>query len=294
MNSSNRRCVSQFFCVAAALCSLQASAIDLIPGEIIAPQAGVKQFLVSYQLSERGNYFKDGSPFRRGTKIESEQFQLRAGNAFELQGMPTFFYAQVPVGTITPGGTLNSLTGDSGVGDTSFLLAVWPYSNRDTGEYLGFGGYLTLPTGSYDARRTFLNIGANRVSSALQVGYQRSLTRNLEWMTALDGVWFGKNDDYSAAHVPLRQKNLYNAQTGLRYLINDQYSLAAVYFHSQGGETNLNGTDNNDAISLQRWQITGTGNFDFGRVSVQYGRDLETRNGYIENSRLILRYGMRF
>jgi hypothetical protein len=94
--------------------------------------------------------------------------------------------------------------------------------------------------------------------------------------------------------VTLLQKNLYNFQTGLRYGINDRYSLAAVHFYSQGGETNVNGIDKNDATSLQRWQITGAANFDFGKITVQYGRDLETRNGFIETSRLIIRYGMRF
>ena len=293
MNSSNCPYLSQFFCTAVILLSQQACAIDLIPGEIIAPEAGTKTFLVSYQLSERGDSFKNGGLSQRGTKIETEQVQVRAGYAFDMRGMPSFFYAQLPIGTITPSGSLNSLKADSGMGDTSFLLAIWPYSNRDTGEYLGVGGYLTLPTGSYEAKRS-LNMGANRVSSALQVGYQRSLMRNLEWMTALDGVWFGKNDDYSAFHVPLRQKNLYNGQTGLRYLINDKYSVAAVYFYSQGGETNINGVDKNDVTSLQRWQITAAGIFDFGRLTVQYGRDITTRTGFIENSRLIIRYGARF
>ncbi len=185
---------------------------------------------MSYQLSERGDYFKNGSRFRPGTKIESEQIQIRLGTSFDLYSLPAFIYAQLPMGNIQPAGTLSKLPGDSGTGDVSFLLAVWLYSNRDNGEYLAVGGYLTLPTGSYDARRSSLNMGANRISSALQVGYQRSLVRNLEWMTAVDGVWFGKNDDYGLAHVPLRQQNLYTAQNGIRYIISDRYSLAATHF----------------------------------------------------------------
>jgi hypothetical protein len=272
----------------------QANAIDLIPGELIAPRAGTNQFLVSYQLSERGDYYKDGRKLISGSKIEAEQIQIRLGSAFDIYGLPSFIYAQLPVGSIEPSGTLRNRTGSSGNGDASFLLALWPYSNRDTGEYLAVGGYLTLPTGSYEARNTFLNMGANRTTTALQIGYQRSLTKNLEWMTAVDGVWFGKNDDYSAAHVPFTQKNLLTSQTGLRFLIDERYSLAASYFYTQGGETSVNGKENNDPISLKRWQITGGVNLDSGRVTVQYGRDLETRNGYLETSRLIVRYGARF
>jgi hypothetical protein len=294
MTLSYRHSILKLLCLVILFWQRHAIAIDLIPGEIIAPNPGVKKFLVSYQLSERGDYFKNGSRFRPGTKIESEQIQIRLGTSFDLYSLPAFIYTQLPMGNIQPAGILSKLPGDSGTGDVSFLLAVWPYSNRDTGEYLAVGGYLTLPTGSYDARRSSLNMGANRISSALQVGYQRSLARNLEWMTAVDGVWFGKNDDYGLAHVPLRQQNLYSAQNGLRYFISDRYSLAATHFYTQGGETNLNGLDLNDPISLQRWQITGAANFDFGRVTVQYGRDLETKNGYIETNRLIIRYGTRF
>lgn len=294
MNSSHISKAAQLIGITGLLFLKHAAAIDLIPGEIIAPVAGTKQFLLSYQLSERGDYFKNNSRFLTGPKIETKQLQVRAGYAFDIYNLPAFFYTQLPVGTIEPSGTLSNRVGDSGIGDTSFLLAIWPYSNRETGEYLGVGGYLTLPTGSYEPKRTFLNMGANRTSSALQIGYQRSLVPKLEWMSAVDGIWFGKNDDYSIIHATLKQKNLYNFQTGLRYVINDRYSLAAVHFYSQGGETNINGVDSNDATSLKRWQITGAGMFDFGKITVQYGRDFETKSGYIENSRLIIRYGMRF
>lgn len=294
MNFSHTGNINKHLAVAILFWLPHAHAIDLIPGEIIAPKAGMNQFLVSYQLSERGDYYKDAQRFRPGTKIETEQVQVRLGTAFTLYTLPSFLYAQLPIGSIEPSGTLKNRTGDTGNGDASFLLAIWPYSNRDTGEYLAVGGYLTLPTGSYEARRTFLNMGANRTTAALQVGYQRSLTKNIEWMTAIDGVWFGKNDDYSAAHLPFTQKNLYTSQNGLRYLINDRYSLAATHFYTQGGETSVNGVDNNDPMSLQRWQITGAANLDTGRITIQYGRDLETRNGYIETSRLIIRYGARF
>jgi hypothetical protein len=294
MKSRYHRTAAKLIVITGLLCLVPAAAIDLIPGEVIAPVADTKFFLLSYQLSERGDNFKNNTRFISGSKIETQQLQMRAGASFDINNFPAFFYAQLPVGTIEPSGTLSNKVGDSGIGDTSFLLAIWPYSNRDTGEYLGVAGYLTLPTGSYEPRRTFLNMGANRTTSALQIGYQRSVMRNLEWMAALDGIWFGKNDDYSIAHATLRQKNLYNVQTGLRYVIDDRYSLAATHFYSQGGETNINGVDSNDPTALQRWQITGAAIFDFGRVTVQYGRDLSTKNGFIETSRMIIRYGVRF
>jgi hypothetical protein len=194
MNSGFHRTAAKLIVITGMLCLKQAAAIDLIPGETIAPIAGTKFFLLSYQLSERGDKFTNNSRIR-GSKIKTEQLQVRAGYAFDMNSFPTFFYAQIPVGTIEPSGTLSNKVGNSGIGDMSFLLAVWPYSNHDTGEYLGVGAYLTLPTGSYEPQRTFLNMGANRMSSALQIGYQRSIMRNLELMSAIDGVSFATNED---------------------------------------------------------------------------------------------------
>lgn len=279
--------------LSALLCATYANAIDLLPGELTAPSPGIKQVLISYQLSDRGDRFKDGLKMPGSRGLTSEQFQLRAGFSFEADKYPAFFYAQLPLGSIESSGLLKNQAGHSGAGDVSFLLALWPYADRENQEYFAVGAYLTLPTGTYQPEKIF-NMGSNRMASALQFGYQRQLTSRLQGMMAVDGVWFGQNDDYSAGHFTLNQRNLYTGQTGLKYFINDKYSLSAAYFYTIGGENIINGVARQDDISLRRYQLTGAANLSFGRIILQYGGDIDTRNGLIETKRVILRYGTAF
>jgi hypothetical protein len=112
-------------------------------------------------------------------------------------------------------------------------------------------------------------------------------------MAALDAVWSGKNNDCGVAclnHQNLEQKPLYTLQSGLSYTINPTFSLSSAYFYSVGGETSWDGVSRNNLTQLQRYQVSGIANFSFGRILLQYGGDLETRNGYLEDSRWIVRY----
>ena len=270
-----------------------AHAIDLLPGEIRAPRGSANFFHAAYESSTRGDLYLKGEKQPGKPKLRSTQVQLRLARSFELAGLPAFFYAQTPIGRLEPGGSLAQLDSVSGVGDTTLLLAVWPYADHQAESYFGVGGYLTLPTGSYRAGRE-LNIGGNRYNAALQAGYQTALGERLHGMVAVDGVWFGRNSEYRATHDELERDALYTAQAGLRYDLTPRYSIGASYFHTLGGETRVNGVARDDKSRLNRYQLTGMANFKFGRIGLQYGGDLDTRHGLIEESRWTLRYTKGF
>ena len=270
-----------------------ASAIDIQPGELRAPTPGLNLMQLSYQYSERGDSYRHGNKQPGDPQIVATQYQLRLGRAFEIAGQPAFFYAQTPTGNIQPQGALARQAGDSGLGDTALLLAIWPYANHDSQTYVALGAYLFAPTGSYDHKRSF-NMGDNRYKSALQAAYQTPISANVHWMAALDAVWFGPNSDAGPSHARLEQQALYSAQTGLKYDLSPALSLAANYFYSSGGETRLNQLSRDDATRQQRYQLSATTNLPFGRLALQYGGDLKTDNGYYEKQRLIVRYSLLF
>ena len=276
-------------------------AIDLLPGDIVAPKPGAKQLLLSYLSSERNDLYKN-NVVTSGLGIKSEQMQIRTAWTFEVDKYPAAFTLQLAGGSLQPTGSLSNIrSGSSGLGDTTLLFALWPYADRDKGEYLALGTYLTLPTGEYQSTPNF-NLGANRYSYAFQLGYQRALSSSLQWMSAIDAVQFGSNDDYRAplpfAFAPPRttldQKTLYSLQTGVRYTINDAYSISAMYFHTVGGEEMINGRDQNNRTDLHRYQLTGSTQLPVGRLILQYGGDIKTQNGFYETSRVIVRYVTAF
>ena len=265
-----------------------ATAIDLHPNDGIAPPPGIQMMQINYQRVERGDFYSNGNKTRTGGEIVNTQMLLKYGRSFELNTLPAFFYIQAPLTEISTSGSSSAFTANSGAGDTSFAFALWPYVNRDAEKNMGVAGYLTVPTGSYDSQRNF-NPGENRYRWALQAGYEQSISKRVNWMSAIDVLWYGENDDKATTHEKLTQKALYSAQTAFIYKFNSTYSTAIGYFYSVGGETSLNGVSQGDRAESHRYQLSGIGNFPFGRISLQYGQELSTKNGFIEDSRWILR-----
>jgi hypothetical protein len=291
--------IMQWVCVAGflTLAAMQpAQAIDLQPGEIAAPPPGMSFVQLNFMHSERGDLYAANQKVSNATKLVSNQFQLRYIHTFETADLPSVVYVQTPLGQVQPQKALRSFyTSESGVGDTTLVYAIWPYANREEKKYWGVGVYLTLPTGQYEAANGLINMGGNRYSYALQTGYQMKLLPNLNWMAAVDGVWFGKNDNYfdnqlATQQKTLKQEALYTAQTGLAYDLSKQFSLAAAYFYTEGGQRILdNVAVANSTSQMQRYQLTATARFSFATMMLQYGDDISTKNGYIEDSRVIFR-----
>ena len=266
-------------------------AIDLQPGDVIAPKPGISALQLSYQYSEKNDFYKHGEKVAAARAFNSSIYVARVGHSFEVGQLPAYIYAQTAAGAVHPQG----LSGDSGMTDTTLALALWPYANRETKTYLGTAFYLMLPTGIYDSSRAF-NMGENRYKVAAQIGYEAPFSEKLAGMVAFDAVWHGDNNDapLPRRHQKLEQDALYTAQVGARYDFNPQYSLTGTYYYTFGGETSYEGLEQNNPIRLQRYQVSGIGNYAFGRITLQYSRDLKTENGYFEDDRVTVRYTVRF
>lgn len=269
------------------------NAIDLHPDDIIAPPADIQQIQVNYQRSQRGDGYFNGNKVLTGGELVNTQTQFKYGRSFELNTLPAYFYIQAPLTEISSSGTLSASSTNSGAGDTTLAFALWPYANRESEKYMGFAGYLTIPTGTYDSQRK-LNAGDNRYKWALQAGYEQSIAKNTNWMTAVDALWFGENDDHAITHKSLKQKALYSAQTAFIYKFNSTFTASAGYFYSLGGVTSLNGASQGDMTQSHRYQISGVATLPIGRLTLQYGQEISTRSGLIEDSRWIVRYSKFF
>lgn len=273
-----------FFGFMAILATNQVRAIDLQPGDATAPTPGLKSIQLSYLNAERvaaGNAI-----------VNQTQAQLRYTHAFELNAQPALFYVHTGTGKTETAGALAPYASDNGMIDTTVVLAYWPYVDRASKTYFAVAGYLMAPTGSYSSNRVF-NMGENRYKWAGQVAYQRRIAPNLDWMSALDVLWFGSNDESRSlanALGKLDQKALYSAQTGLLYDLHQHYSLAVSYFYSEGGETIFRGLAQNNQMTTHRYQLSLIGKYSFGRVSLQYGQDIDSNASFEDKHRIFLRY----
>jgi hypothetical protein len=268
-------------------------AIDLQPGEIKAPAGTFNAAQMSYVYVEKGDKYTHGSKTSSTSNINQNAFLLRLSHAFEINQIPAIVYAASTINHLENRDVPNAAnTNSNGIGDTTLVFALWPYVDRAKEEYLGLATYLTLPTGEYD-KNSAVNIGSNVYQTAFQAGYQRKLVDNVNWMSAIDVVLAGDNNQF-LGNRKLEKDPLYNFQTGLQYVFNPTYSASVGYFYTVGGESTLDGADRGDINKIHRYQLTGQGIYNFGRLMLQYGSEFTNENSYIEDHRLIARYAFKF
>jgi hypothetical protein len=268
-------------------------AIDLQPGEIKAPVGTFNAAQMSYVYVEKGDKYTHGSKTSSTSNIKQNAFLLRLSHAFEINQIPAIVYAASTINHLENRDIPNAAnTNSNGIGDTTLVFALWPYVDRAKEEYLGLATYLTLPTGEYD-KNSAVNIGSNVYQTAFQAGYQRKLIDNVNWMSALDVVLASDNKQF-LGNNKLEKDPLYNFQTGLQYVFNPTYSASVGYFYTVGGEGTVNSIDQGNINKIHRYQLTGQGIYNFGRLMLQYGSEFANENSYIEDHRLIARYAFKF
>jgi len=278
-----------------------ALAVDLVPLDVIPPPPNLTAVMLGYTTSQRGNLYREGERQNLDSRLQIDQIALRIGHSFEWDGRPSYFYAQTARVDTQPGGQLSAIEGHSGLGDLAMMVATWPYVDRTAGRYVGVAAYLMLPTGEYDAERTIglnTNPGENRVRGALQMGYSHRLTDHSDWMVASDVALFGDNDDYIGSNPVagrLEQRPLFSAQTALSYRFNQALSLSLSYLYHEGGAIRTEFSDWSNGLRVHRYLVTGLLGLPFvGRVTLEYGGDLQTENGFFEDHRFMIRIAKFF
>lgn len=275
-----------------------AMAIDLQPGDIVAPPPNRTVVTVSYVNSQNNNLYLNGINTGGDPNLESNSALLRLAHTYRIGSLPAVTYLQSGTGALSTSGSLSALPSSKGMTDSAMVTAVWPYSNHATRTYLGVAAYLFLPTGEHSSTKP-LNLGSNRYAQALQIGYQRPITKNIDGAIAFDTTWFGANSECAATcrstqNLQLTQKPLYSAQAGPIYRINPIYTVGATYVYVTGGETAFNGVGQSNTLVTQRYFVSAIAQTSVGRFTLQYGNDIATMNGFKESRRVVLRYAKGF
>jgi len=276
----------------------KALAIDLQPNDIVAPMPGRTAITVSYVNSQNTNFYLNGLATGGSPNLESNAALFRLGHTYTIGSLPAISYVQTGAGALSPDGSISTYPMSKGMTDTTIATAIWPYANRSTRTYFGVAAYVSLPTGEYSNTKP-LNVGTNRYSTALQMGYQKPITDSIDGAIAFDTMWFGANSQCAATcssltNLQLTQKPLYSTQLGPIYKINQTYTLAATYVYVTGGETAFNGVERNNTVVTQRYFVSGVAHTSVGRFMLQYGNDIATMNGFMESRRVALRYTKAF
>jgi len=277
-------------------------AIDLQPNDIVAPLADKNIITLSHYETENTNLYKNGTLVNKtpygNPKLHSHFDIVRVATSFTVADRPALSYIQVPIGSLQPEGSLSSQSASTGVGDVTLAAAIWPYANRESGRYLGLAAFLVLPTGPYSSTQSF-NLGAKQHSLDVQIGFQTPIVGHLDGMIAIDSMHYGGNNQCAAAclsptQVSLSQNALTTTQLGPIYKINEMFTVGVSYFYVVGGATEINHVYQNNAVQTQRFLLSAQASTDWGRLSLQYGRDIDVKNGFIQPRVLAVRLARNF
>jgi len=270
--------------------SSSAFAVDVDAGDYTALPAGTNLAMLYYQNASRDELYADGNKLAGDYSLDSNIGILRGVHFTEIGGYTVDPQFLLPFGSLDAGGDVAATLGDeSGVGDLVLAATVWLVNKPEDNTYFGITPFLYLPTGSYDADSA-LNLGENRWKFALQGGYITNLTDNVALDVAADVMLYGDNDDYSAGKKTLEQAASFQLQAYLRYQMNPSWDLRAGVSQSWGGETKVDGVNQDDEAEITKMTL-GTAYFvdPTLQLLVNYGRDLDVKNGFKEDNRLNFR-----
>ncbi|MFL8991058.1 MULTISPECIES: transporter [Pseudomonas] len=276
--------------LAMAMLAGNAQAVDVDAGEYAAAlPAGSNIGLLYLQHAQRRSLYSDGHKVAVKAGLDSDIGILRVANYQQLGDYTVNSQFLLPFGRLEGTRDNDSLGQTSGVGDLILASTLWLVNDPAKNRYWGIAPYLYVPTGNYD-RNDALNLGENRWKLILQTGYVTGLTEKLSLDLTADVTLFGKNDDFSSQGLTLRQKPQWQAQTYLRYAVTPKLSVHVGASQLWGGETRLDGQDQNDEPDTSKFRVGGsywlTPAF---QALVNYGQDVSVDNGFKEKQRVNLR-----
>ncbi|KEA63044.1 QbdB [Marinobacterium lacunae] len=272
------------------LAAAQAHAAEVAPGDYEQLPAGATLLALYYQHASTDELYSDGHEASSDFKLTSDVGIIRLIQAYQLNERltvdPQFL---LPFGHVSSSGDASIMGSGSGVGDL-IVTAPLKYRLNDNGDILAVSPYLYLPTGSYD-KNDSINLGENRWKVDLQVAYIKHF--NEKWALDLvgDAIWYGDNDDYGSGSARLERDLSYEAQIMGRYMPDPTLTLGLGFGHQWGGETQVDGVDQNDKLDTTNVRISAA-KFVTPRDQflLQLGEDLEVDNGTKEGFRMNLRY----
>lgn len=276
----------------ACLCAFSAQAITLDDGDYAyAPDRTVFNLVYLHHFEAKGMYVK-GQKVDSSARLSGDMMILRSAQYFDVLEhnsiVPQFL---LPMGRFETGGSLNGAGVTNGVGD---LIVALPFHfNRDPSgrDDLAITPYLYLPTGTYNNKNLLNPLAENRWKAILQLGSTTKVSEKISFELMGDVRFHGTNNDFGPTSATMKQKPLWEFQSHVRYLFTPGTFVGAMVSHVMGGETRVNGIDQDDRQSLNK-VLFSVGHMiqpDL-QVIASVGQDLSIRSGLKEEARFNLRF----
>jgi hypothetical protein len=223
-----------------------------------------------------GNVILDSSLPLQDLDATLESPMLGVGHTFNLFGFTSQAFAALPYAWAQASGKVLRVEENqyrSGLGDTRLRLSVLfigarpvtieEFAKKSPKFVLGTSLMVYAPTGQYFTDK-LINIGTNRWSFKPEIGISYPVTE--QWFIDLyAGVWFFTNNySFYPGNSVRKQKPLGAIQTHISYNFNPVMWAALDLTYYTGGQSSVNGMDNDDDQNNVR--IGATFNFPLSKL----------------------------
>ncbi|WP_132290812.1 transporter [Marinobacterium mangrovicola] len=269
----------------------QAAQIATDSGDYSPLPAGIDLGIIYYQHTRHDEFYASGDEISDLAGIEELKTDiglLRWVHYIDVGGYIVDPQIIIPFGKVTLD-TVAGSTSSSGVGDPIVGGTVWLYNNQESKRAFGLTALASIPIGQYDADKGPVNIGENRWKLITQAAYVTPLTETFSLELIGEYTFFGDNDDFVG--MDREQDDQYGVQAHLSKSFGQSTKAVLSYYHDFGGESSLDGIDQDDELDNNRWQaslqhfITPDMQLQF-----QYGRSIDVENGFFEDNRFNFRF----
>jgi len=265
------------------------------PNDVVAPPTGTT-ITALYSLNTKSSkLYSDSNMVLNNVDFKTNIGLLRLGHVYDVGGFKILPQLLVPFGRIDLAKDLGaqSAVKHTGFGDPIIGATAWLVANPESKTWFGIPIYLSVPAGDYDGSTGPFNIGENRWKLITQAGVAKGLTDKLLAEVIGEVSFYGKNDDFYGR--TMKQESSQSLMGHLTYKATEKTSLSVSYYHTLGGETKVDGIKQDDSKNTNRWLATASTWFAPGwNFQVQYGQDIDVKNGIKEDHRVNLRLAKLF
>lgn len=198
------------------------------PGDYKALPVGTNLAVGYYQYLEADKVYNNGNQITDNLDLSMHIGMLRYVRFVEVAGITMNPQIVLPMATQK----IDQEDRVTGLGDILIGGVAWPYQNKEKGQYLAFGGFLSIPTGS-DAVKG-LSVSNDRYQYNLQGGYLHQVTPKFS-VEGIAQAEFYSNKKYN----DLKKDMFYQTDLSAIYYIDEKTNIAATWRYTDGGKEKI-------------------------------------------------------
>ncbi|MDS7932893.1 transporter [Acinetobacter sp. V91_7] len=273
--------------------STLAHAIEVQPGDFEVLPDSKSLALLYYTHTQGDQLYQNGEKLSDRAKLQTDIGIARFISAIHpIENLSLEPQVILPFGQVKTSDDIAALGKASGIGDVMIGMPIkYALSPANT---MAIAPFISIPSGSYYQDKA-LNLGENRWNGTLQTAWLHHFDQDITLENIFDATIYSNNDRYSRQSLTLKQDPKYEYQLYLRYNLSPITAFGIGGGWIGGGETKLNGVNQNDKVNTTYAKITASHFFTpLFQTSLTIGRDIKVEQGVKQDSDFTLRLGYLF